>query len=200
MHCRMSGFAQFSLVLGAIFSTQACADSDAQAMTVFGGDTKARKCFYAASVAARNNIAQANDIDTCTRALKYSRLSDRDRMATLVNRGILHVATRNLDAAAADYASAIGMDPQSGEVFVDRGNLSFLRRDYAAAIGDYNRALDLGLGKDHIAHMNRAMAHEHLRNFEAAKADYASAIERAPGWFLPRAKLAALQEFHPESN
>ena len=168
--------------------------SGAQSMTVIGGDDSARNCFHAASIAARRDLSDPNAIIDCTRALKHSRLTDRDRMATFVNRGILYLAQRELDHAGADFDAAIDLDPASGEVFVDRGNMSYMRLSYEHAISDYTRALELGLEKDHIAHFNRAMAYEHLRNFDGAKADYQRAMELAPEWFMPRVRLDSLMQ------
>ncbi len=166
----------------------------AQSMTVIGDDSHARDCFHAASIAARRDYADPQAIGSCSRALRRSRLTERDRMATFVNRGILYLAQRDLDLAAADFNAAIALQPESGEVFVDRGNMSYMRRDYEEAINDYTRALELGLEKNHIAHFNRAMANEHLRNLDDAKADYQRAMELAPEWFMPRVRLDALTQ------
>ncbi len=164
----------------------------AQSMTVIGSDDSARACFHSANIAARRDYTDAAAVADCTRALEHSRLTDRDRMATFVNRGILYLAQRELDRAAADFDAAIKLDPASGEAFVDRGNMAYMRRAYDAAIIDYTRGLELGLEKDHIAYFNRAMAQEHLRNFDGAKADYRRAMELEPEWFLPRVRLDSL--------
>ena len=164
----------------------------AQSMTVIGGDDSAQGCYHAASIAARRDYPDSNAIASCSIALEHSHLTDRDRMATFVNRGILYLAQRDLDRAAADFEAAIQLDPDSGEVFVDRGNMAFMRRSYENAISDYTRALELGLDKDHIAYFNRAMAQEHLRNFDGAKTDYKRAMELAPEWFMPRVRLDSL--------
>lgn len=164
-------------------------------MTVLGSDTSARTCYFAATTAARSDIADDDAIGTCTRALKRHDLSDRDRMATFVNRGILHLARRNLDAAAADFDAALALEPASGEVFVDRGNLAFLRDDFAAAVADYTRALELGLEQDHVAHFNRGMAYEHLRRYAEARSDFQRAAILAPDWNQPRLRLETMALF-----
>ena len=176
----------------------AAAESDtaggAQSMTVIGGDASARDCFNAASIAARRDYSDPKSVASCTHALEHSRLTDRDRIATFVNRGILYLAQRELDRAAADFDAAIGMNPTSGEAFVDKGNIAYMRRSYDAAISDYTRAVELGLEMDHIAYFNRAMAYEHLRNFDGAKADYRRALELEPQWFMPRVRLDSLMQ------
>jgi tetratricopeptide (TPR) repeat protein len=69
-----------------------------------------------------------------------------------------------------------------------------MSHSYEHAISDYTRALELGLEKNHIAYFNRAMAQEHLRNFDGAKADYQRAMELAPEWFMPRVRLDSLMQ------
>jgi tetratricopeptide (TPR) repeat protein len=166
--------------------------SGAQSMTVLGGDSYARQCYAAASVTARSHVSMRESISDCTHAIQYGRLSTRDLLATYVNRGILYMAQKDFERAAKDYAAAVAMDPPSGEVFVNRGNLSFLTNAYSDAINEYTRALELGLEKDHIAYYNRAIAYEKVRNFDGAEADYRRAIERKPQWFMPQARLDSL--------
>lgn len=164
-------------------------------MTVLGGDVSARTCYFAATTAARSDIADARALASCSRALARGGLSSRDRMATFVNRGILYMAERNLDAAAADFETALALEPTSGEVFVDRGNLAFLRGDFAGAVADYTRALELGLDQESVAYFNRGMAHEHLRRMAEARSDFQHAVILAPGWSQPRLRLEAMAVF-----
>ncbi|MBI2993507.1 MAG: tetratricopeptide repeat protein [Gammaproteobacteria bacterium] len=163
-----------------------------QSMTVLGGDSYARDCYAAASMTARRHFGSRESITDCTHAIQYGRLSMRDRLATYVNRGILYMAQKDFERAAKDYETAVGLNPPSGEVFVNRGNLSFLTNAYSDAINEYTRALELGLEKDHIAYYNRAMAYERVRNFDGAEADYRRAIELKPQWFMPQARLDSL--------
>ena len=183
-----------ALCLSPVVAAEPGMAGGAQSMTIIGGDDTARNCFAAASVAARRDHSDPGEVAGCTRALEHSRLSDRDRMATFVNRGILYLALRELERAEADFNAAIDLDPASGEVFVDRGNIAFIRRFYDRAISDYTRALELGLEMDHIAYFNRAMAQEHLRNFEDAKSDYRRAMELEPKWYKPRIRLDSLMQ------
>ena len=183
-----------ALCLSASLAAEPDMAGGAQSMTVIGGDDSAQDCYRAASIAARRDYPDSKAIANCSMALEHSQLTDRDRMATFVNRGILYLAQRDLDRAAADFEAAIQLGPASGEVVVDRGNMAFMRRSYENAISDYTRALELGLEKDHIAYFNRAMAREHLRNFDGAKADYKRAMELAPDWFMPRVRLDSLMQ------
>ena len=181
-----------SLFLAPAVFAQPSMRAGAQSMTVLGGDSYARECYVAASVAARSHFSTREGINNCTHALQYGKLSLRDLLATHVNRGILYMGQKEFDRAAKDYETAVGLNPPTGEVFVNRGNLSFLVNAYSEAINEYTRALELGLENDHIAYYNRAMAYERVRNFDGAAADYRRAIELQPEWYMPQARLDSL--------
>ena len=85
------------------------------------------------------------------------------------------------------------MQPRTGEVYVNRGNLYFVGNDFGKAISEYDQALDLGLSKEHVAYFNRAMAHEHLGDLASAEQDYLRAIDLSPQWAIPQARLDALR-------
>jgi tetratricopeptide (TPR) repeat protein len=165
----------------------------AQSMTVIGGNSSARECYMAATLAAQMNVASQQEINTCTFALQHGQLSLRDAMATYVNRGVLHAALEQYERAEQDYATAVAMNPSSGEVFVNRGNVHFARQHFDKAVEEYSQALELGLSKDHIAHYNRAMALERLGILDRAEEDYRRAAELVPDWFQPQARLDRLQ-------
>ena len=72
----------------------ACAANGAfaQSMQVLGSGQEARRCSDAAQMAASIGSASRSDLDDCNRALETVALRQRDRAATLVNRGILESA------------------------------------------------------------------------------------------------------------
>lgn len=180
------------LVFAALAQILFSSSAGAQSMTVLGGDSYARECYTAATFAALMHSASREDLETCTNALDYGKLSTRDLLATYVNRGVVYVALEEYQKAARDYATALNLEPRSGEVYVNRGNLSFLDKAYSEAIAEYTKALELGLAKSHIAHFNRGMAHEHAGDLADAEADYRRAAELAPEWAQPQAKLDLL--------
>ena len=162
----------------------------AQSMTVIGGNSFARECYMSATIAAQSGSgASLQDVRSCTDALSYGNLSLRDRTATFVNRGILYVAMGDYASGKADYDTATRLSPETGEVYVNRGNLLFLRKNYSEAVDEYSRALSVGLSKDHIAHYNRGMAYEKMGDISNAESDYRRAMELVPEWYLPQARL-----------
>jgi len=165
----------------------------AQAMTVIGGNSYAHDCFTAATFAAAMNSASREDLQSCSNAVQYGSLSRDDLLATLVNRGIVAVALEEYQEAARDYERAVTLEPRSGEVFVNRGNLFFMGEAFDKAVAEYSTAIKLGLGKEHVAYYNRGLAYEKMKNPENAAADYRRASELAPEWSQPQEKLERLK-------
>ena len=172
----------------------------AQSMTVLGGDSYARNCYTAATFAASMNSASHGDLDTCSNALQYGSLSQRDLLATLVNRGIVAVALEDYQQAVRDYERAVELNPSSGEVYVNRGNLFFMGEALDKAVAEYSTAIELGLTKEHIAYYNRGLAYEKMKDAEKAAADYRRASELAPEWDRPQEKLERLRNNPPHQN
>ena len=112
----------------------------------------------------------------------------RDKAATFVNRGVLHVADENYQKAVDDYATAMELYPGFGAIYVNRGNLFFLGESYKSAIAEYDKALDMGVTQIHVAHLNRGMAYEKLGEFQKALSDYQVALELAPEWTAAKMK------------
>ena len=165
----------------------------AQSMTVIGGGSYAHDCYTAATFAASMNSASHDDMQVCSNALQYGSLSQRDLLATLVNRGIVAVALEDYQQAVQDYERAVTLEPQSGEVFVNRGNLFFMGDAFDKAVAEYSTAIRMGLNKEHIAYYNRGLAYEKMKDPENAAADYRRASELAPQWNQPQDKLERLK-------
>lgn len=166
----------------------------AQSMTVIGGEFTARQCYMSATLAAQLNMASRQDLDACNYALDHATISIRDRAATFLNRGIINVAIERYDDAKKDYEKARSLAPDHGEIYVNRGNIFFMGQAYDQAVSEYSQAIALGLVKKHIAHFNRALAYEKMKEYGKAEADYRTAIELSPQWDQPKARLQRLQE------
>ncbi len=161
-------------------------------MDVITGNSYARGCYNAASVAARIHYTSRKEIDQCDMALNYGVMSLRDRAATLTNRGIIYMALESYDEAIADYSNALKLKPEFGEIHVNIGNVYFLGKVFDKAIEEYTQAIELETTKMHIAHINRGMAYESLGDFDNAEADYRAAMEMFPNAALPQVRLDQL--------
>ena len=150
------------------------------------GTSRARVCFDAA--AARNTGRDA--MRMCDLALNEEALATRDRVATLVNRGILHMHAKRTDTALADFDAAIGLDPASAEAWVNKG-IALLRvgRDGEAA-EVITKGLDLGPANPAVAYYSRAFAFEGIGRVRDAYEDFGRAAALAPEWPSPGEQLS----------
>lgn len=155
------------------------------ASSVFGSGP-ARACFEAADT-GRTDLNALMDCDT---AIGGQELNARDRAATVVNRGVIHLLRRDAGKALEDFNRAIEWRPELGEAYVNRGAALILKGDYQAAVESINRGLQLGADDPHEAYFNRAIALEKLDDARGAYADYQRAAELKPDWALPRQELA----------
>lgn len=169
----------------------ACAANGAlaQSIQVLGSGQEARRCSDAAQMASSIRSASRTDLDDCNRALDMVALRQRDRAATLVNRGILESALGDQGAAMASYEKALVVMPELPEPWVGRGNVLFLRGDPAGAIAAYDKALTMGISRRHVVLLNRGMAREARGELQSAEQDYREALLIAPEWLLAKAKL-----------
>lgn len=161
-----------------------------QAVTIISNDGDAQMCSTAAYTTAQTNFASREDLEACDRALGYEHLKKRDRAGTYVNRGIIATALSRFQEAFRNYHQAMKVMPEMPEAYIGRGNIHFLAGKLEESIADYTRALELDLGRGHVAFLNRGMAYERLKQYEAAEADYRMALDVAPDWELARQKLS----------
>ena len=168
----------------------------AQSVTVITSGEDARLCSRAAEAAAMFQFTSRDDLEACTRALEYGRLKSKDEAGTYVNRGIVETTLQKYQDAYVDYHRAMKIMPELPEAYVGRGNILFLAGKFDKAIADYSKALELNIGKDHIAHLNRGMAYEKLGDFDDAEQNYRRALEIVPEWSLAQEKLDRLLAKH----
>lgn len=181
---RKSFFSSFCGLCALLFSGLLAA----QSVTILGDSGDARECYFAAQIAVQMQSASRSEVETCNNALQQN-LHLRDRAATLINRGILHVALEEYQKAIDDYATAERLYPEFGAIHVNRGNLFFMSQAYDGAIVEYNKALAMGLRQESVAYLNRGMAYEKLGRLLEAKTDYQQAIELSPEWHVAQSKL-----------
>ncbi|MFN7175390.1 MAG: tetratricopeptide repeat protein [Thermaurantiacus sp.] len=172
---------QLALVVAAALA----ASPASAAVTVIGGGL-GKACFDAATFKRDTR----SSIEVCNRALLEEAMSRRDRAATHVNRGIIHMQARDLDRAIADYDMALTIMPQLAEAHVNRG-IAFLHRGGMdrEAVAALTRGLQLNPMRPEVAYYSRAVANELLGNVRAAYEDYQAAAAARPGWEEPLEQL-----------
>ena len=151
------------------------------------GNSSARQCFEAADSPLPPTVA---DVRTCDTAFTQEALSQRDIVATHVNRGILRLRRGAVDEAIADFDAAIRLDPRQPEAYLNKGAALIRSENPAEALGLFTVALERNTARPEIAHFGRAIANEELGNVRAAYNDYRRASELDPDWDEPRTELA----------
>lgn len=134
------------------------------------GSSLARDCFENAQTGLKDA-----GLESCGKALQ-DQLSDRDRAATYVNRGIIYNRSRQLDLALSDFGAALQLNQQLGEAYLNRGNSHFFRREFEPALADYSKAIELKCANLEVAYYNRALVNEVTGKFDDATNDLKSAL------------------------
>jgi len=124
----------------------------------------------------------AGSRDHCDAALRDRTLTKKDRVATLINRGIVFNHQGKYTAALADFEAALALDPSASAAYVNRGNTYFYSRQFDLAIEDYSTSLQMNPRNPHLAHFNRGLVNEVKREEKLAFADFLRANELRPDW------------------
>jgi tetratricopeptide (TPR) repeat protein len=163
-----------------------CAPAGA-AVTVIGS-TSARLCYEAADA---RTASGPDGIGRCDEALRDEEaLSDYDRVATYVNRGILKLRLGRLDEAIADFDRAIVLNPDQAEAYLNKGMAVLRRPDgWNDAVPLFDTALAKRTHRPAIAYFGRAVANELAGRIKEAYLDYRQASRLEPNWAQPKTEL-----------
>ena len=167
-----------TLALIIVFFTAWAAHAQRDTSVIFFGNTDAGLCYHAAEAVG----VSAGSLDHCDTALRDRTLFKKDRIATLINRGILFNHRGDYTAAIADFEAALALDPEASAGYVNRGNAYFSTEQYDLAIDDYSISLQMNPKNPYIAHFNRGLANEAKRETKLAFADFVRVTELRPDW------------------
>ncbi len=166
-----------------IITASAAIPATASIVTV--GGSFARTCYQAAEARAANDA----NITACDRALAEQTLSDRDRLATHVNRGILRMVRNDLAGSRWDYDRAAALDPNEPEVWLNLGVLRYTEGNSDDAVRMFAKAIELQTREPAFAYYGRGLAYEDKGDFKSAYADYVRARTLDPSWRQPALEL-----------
>ena len=158
----------------------------AGAVTVLG-NSSARLCFEAAESRATPSMSL---IHTCDQAMRDENLSGYDRVATLINRGILKARLGKVQDAIVDYDAALDSDPNEPEAYLNKGFALLRLSDAEPARPLFDSALAKKTRRPELAYYGRAVANELTGQVRAAYEDYRQASLLDPKWKDPKADLA----------
>jgi len=171
-----------------LLSTAAAAlltTAPASASDITIGTSLAHACYLSSfrSIPGRFAVVE------CDRALEDELLSDNDRVATIVNRGIVKMSLGDFRGADYDFDTAIRMNTDEPEALLNMGLLRLRQNRLAEAIGYFDRSIDAKTLRPALAHYVRAISQEQLGNVRGAYADLIRARELDPKWPLPAEEL-----------
>ena len=170
----------------AIGTLLALCAAPASASVIVIGNSDARLCYEAADSPL---LPMARDMQRCNDALEVGALSNYETVATHVNRGILRLRRGMIDQAIADFDTAMRLDPNQPEAYLNKGAALIQRQNPGEAAQLFTMALERNTQRPAIAHYGRAVANEELGNIREAYQDYQMASQLAPHWDAPRADL-----------
>ena len=167
--------------------------SPAYSSVVTLGAGWAESCFKAAEA----QDTRASAVDVCNRALAEEALEPHDRMATFVNRGIIHLRRTDLKNASADFDAASRIEPNEPEIWLNKAILIARFGKVATALPLVEKALALNTKRPALAYFVRAMALEDSGNIAAAYHDLQRARQIEPKWREPAIELSRFQVRNP---
>ena len=136
---------------------------------------------------------RASAIDGCTRSLSDEPLTERDRAATYVNRGILNMITGRSNEADADFSAALSIDRDLADAWLNKGFLMLRQNRGREALGLIEEGMKRQPRRQALAVFARGLAHEQMGDLSAAYADLREARDLEPTWVLPGQYLARYQ-------
>ncbi len=175
----------FALALTGVSITGSAAFAD-NAMVVVGEGPE-RACYQA----ARTGLDSVAGIGHCNMALGNP-LIISDRVATLVNRGVILHKLQRVQSAMDDFNNALRIMPEQADAYINRGVARLTLNEFDAALADIQRGIELGPSEPALAYFNRAIAYERIGRIPEAYYDYQRALKAAPDF---AAAAAALSRF-----
>ena len=168
-------------------SLAATGAAHAHSVTVVGTNADAIACFRAAD----SDLRRPDAIETCGAALASNDLDNQDRVATLVNRGIIRFRLEQFQEALADFDAAMAIEPRQADAMVNRGiTMIAAGEDVDRSLAFINEGLQRGPQRPWVAYYGRAVGNELAGRDADAYRDYQRAQALRPTWALPRRALA----------
>ena len=157
----------------------------ASAAVITLGAGNAHGCY----MAAESQDGRDKAIQLCDVALTEEALTSHDRVATLVNRGILNLRRSHLKEANADFDAALALDQTEPEAWLNKAIVHARFGNSVDALPLVQKALELKTHRPALAYFVRAMAYEDSGNIPAAYRDLQRARALEPKWAEPAIEL-----------
>jgi tetratricopeptide (TPR) repeat protein len=156
------------------------------AVMVIGGGM-ARDCYEAVEY---QRVASIRAIEICDLALEQERLSQKNRAATYVNRGILHMRDKRYQKSLDDFERGLLIDGNLLEAKINIGAALYGLKRYDEALAHLNEGVHAESADARAtAYYNRALIYERQGNVEASYDDFRTALEIQPAFELAARQL-----------
>ncbi len=157
------------------------------AITVFGGGL-GQECYMAVD---QERVPLANMLEICDLALETENLNKRDRAATHVNRGIVHMRAGRHERSLQDFERSLALKPDLVEANVNVGAALYNLKRYPEALA----ALSEGVKTDNIkaravGHYNIALILERNGDLQGAYDSFKTALDLKPDFDAASRQLA----------
>ena len=160
----------------------------AGASVLVTGDSAAASCYKY----AHNSVITDAALRECNQAFGAG-LSADDRVATHVNRGIVHMLRNEDKPAETDFKAALKLDSTEAEAVLNLALLRLRQGNGEEALPLADKALALKTDRPALALYARGIANEYVGNLRAAYKDLNAAHLADPKWPLPLEELKRYQ-------
>jgi tetratricopeptide (TPR) repeat protein len=173
-----------TLLCGAAFLALAATTAQAQTVVTIGSG-RAHDCF----VYAKTGDQSQKGVAICNQALEFEILSRKDRAGTYDNRGVILDMMGRAEEAASDFHTAIALDPELGDAYVNLGAVMIKKGQHQEALDQINKGISLGVSFAYVGYYNRAVAEQILGRYKEAYYDYKKALEIEPNFTMASERL-----------
>lgn len=128
----------------------------------------------------------------CNQAVRTEGLTDAQRAATHLNRGVVHINRGSERLAIEDFQEAIRLEPTLGDAHINLGLAQLAQGMGSEAVQSLTLGINNNPREPAKAYYGRGLAYESLGRVAEARADFEQAVALAPRWSEARRDLARL--------
>ena len=166
---------------------------NAHAQLFVQGKGHAAQCY---DYTIKENQGTRSAIESCSEAFEQL-ISQKDRAATHVNRGVLYMRKGDQERAMTDYMAALKIDPNLTQAYVNQAASLIRQKKFDEALEALNTALkDKESPTRTAALYNRAIALDWKEDYRGAYTDLKAALAIQPDW-EPALRLISRYEVRP---
>ncbi len=186
--------------LGGISMAFAVSTASAQESVSVLGVTPAEHCAAAAATAGKTGTAGLTSLEVCNEAVASRDLVQQEVGVARLNRGVVHLARAEYEAAISDFSAAIKDGVNPAIALNDRGAAESALHQYVAAQADFTQALEQKPEHPETVYFNRALTYEDQGDLKHAYQDYRKAAAANPTWDKPTKELARFTVSRPSMS